>query len=159
MLSSPVGSTHDQTTSGVDDITAFGQHIWSNDVGRERPSPPFDSTLGRMTLGVACCHRLRAEHTVKGRGAWHAIIACGQHKHSNDVGCGMTSLPLDCTHSRTTSGVAFHHLVWAAHTVKRRRAWHAIIAFGQQKRSNDVGRGMKSPPLDCTEGRMTLGVA
>ena len=112
----------------------------------------MDGTLGRMTLGMACCHRLRTEHTVKRRGDWHAIIAFGQHKHSNNVGCGMTSPPLDCTHSRTTSGVAFNHLVWAAHTVKQRRPCHAIIAFRQQKISNDAGRGMKSPPFDSTHG-------
>ena len=29
-----------------------------------------------------------------------------------------------------SSGVACHHNPWKAHTVKRRQAWHAIIAFG-----------------------------
>ena len=32
-------------------------------------------------------------------------------------------------------------------------AWHAIITFGQHTRSNDVGRGMPSSPLDSTHGR------
>ena len=177
MTSPPLDCTHSRRTSGMachnrlwvahtikqrqawNEITTFGQHIRSNDVGRERPSPPLDDTLGRMTSGVACRHRLRAVHTVKRREAWHAIFAFGQHKHSKDVGCGMPSPPLDCTNSRTTSGVAFNHRVWAAHTVERHRAWHIIIAFGQHKRSNDVSRGMKSPPLDCMLGRMTLGVA
>ena len=57
--------------------------------------------------------------------------------------------------------------------VERRQAWHAIIAFmqhkrsndvergmpsiafRQHKRSNDVGHGMKSPLLDYTHRRMT----
>ena len=38
----------------------------------------------------------------------------------------MTSPPLDITQGRTTSGVACHHRLWAAHTVERRRAWHDI---------------------------------
>ena len=88
----------------------------------------------------------------------------------------MPSPHLDSTHGRTRSGVAFHHCLWAAHTVKRHRAWHAIIALGQHTRSNDVGcgmissplgsntrskdigRGMTSPPFDSTHGRMTSGV-
>ena len=37
--------------------------------------------------------------------------------------------------------------------VERRLAWHTIIALRQHKRSNDVRRGMTSPPLDCTHGR------
>ena len=141
------------------DITAFGQHIRSNDVGRERTSPPLDDTLGRMTSGVACRHRLRAVHTVKRREAWHAIFAFGQHKHSKDVGCGMPSPPLDCTNSRTTSGVAFNHRLLAAQTVERRRAWHAIIALGWQTRSDDVRRGIPSSRLGSTHGRTTSGVA
>ena len=57
----------------------------------------------------------------------------------------MTSPLLDSTHCRTTSGVACHHRLWAAHTVERHRAWHAIIAYGRQTRSNDVRRDMPSP--------------
>ena len=62
-------------------------------------------------------------------------------------------------HGRTTSGLAYHYLPLTANTVKRLRAWHAIIAFGQHTRSNDVGHGMTSPPLDSTHDRMTSGVA
>ena len=72
---------------------------------------------------------------------------------------GMTSPPLYSTHGRTTSGVAYHHHLWAAHTIKRRRAGHAIIAHGRQTRLNDVRRDMPSPSLDSTHGRTTLGVA
>ena len=92
------------------------------------------------------------------RRAWHDIIALGQHTRSNDVGCGIPSYTLDGKHGRTTSGVTCHHRLWIAYTVERRRVWHAIIAFGHLTRSNDVGRGMTSPPLDSTHGRTTSGV-
>ena len=89
----------------------------------------------------------------------------------------MPSSPLDSTHGRTTSGVAFHHGPSTTHTVERRwswhaiivfeladtvgrrRSWHAIISHGRQTRSNDVGGGMLSPPLDSTHSRTTSGVA
>ena len=46
-----------------------------------------------------------------------------------------------------------------ADPVGKRHAWHAIIALGRETRSNDVWRGMKSPPLDYKDGRTTSGVA
>ena len=139
-------------------------------------SPPLDNTHGRMTWGVEYHHRLWAAHTVEGRRAWHAITAFGQHTRSNDVGHGMPSSPLGSTHSRTTSGVAFHHHLWTTHTVgnvgrrmtsppldsthaQQRRVWHDIPAFGQHTRSDDVGRGMQSSPLGSTHGQITSGVA
>ena len=103
-------------------------------------SPPLDSTHGRTTLAVACHHRLWATHTVE------------QYR------CDMPSPPLDSTHGRMTSGRACHHRFWAAHTVERHRAWHSIIAFGKHTRSNDVGRGMTSPPLDNTHGQTKLAM-
>ena len=78
---------------------------------------------------------------------------------SKDVRRGMTSPPLDSTHSQTTFGVTYHHRLWTVHTVEKRRAWHAIITFGQHTRSNYVGRGMPSSPLGSTNGRTTSGVA
>ena len=159
MTSSPLDSTHDRTTSGVachhrlwvahtikqrqawNDITTFGQYIRSNDVGRERPSPPLDDTLGQMTSGVACRHLL------------------GQYTRSNDVGLGMPSSPLGSTNIRKMSVVACHHRPWTARTVGLRQAWHSIIAFEQHTRSNDVGRGIQSSPLGSTKGRMTSAVA
>ena len=128
------------------DITALGQHTRSDYVRRGMTSPPLYRTHGRTTSGVAFHHRLWTPHTVKQRRAWHSIIAFGQHTRSNYVGRGMPSSPLGSTHDRTMSGVASHHSPWTANTVKRRQAWHAIIAFGQHKRSNDVRRGMTSPP-------------
>ena len=159
MTSLPLDSTHGRTKLGMTchhrpctarmvgrrqawhDITALEKHNLTNDVMHGMTSPPLDRTHGRQ------------------RRAWHDNTALGQHTQSNDVRRGMTSPPLDRTHCRTTSRVACHHRIWAAHTVERRRTWHVIITCGQHKRLNDVGRGMKSSPLDCTEGRMTLGVA
>ena len=132
-------------------------------------SSPLDSTDGR-TSGVTCHHCLWTTHTVERRRtwhviiafgladtvgwrrAWHAIIALGRQTRSNDVRHGMSSLPLGRTDGRTASGVACHHRLWGAHKIERRRALHAIIAFGQHTRSDDVGRGMTSPPLDNTHG-------
>ena len=90
---------------------------------------------------------------VKQRRAWHAIIAFEQHRQSNDIRCGMPSSPLDGKHGRTTLGVACHHCLLAAQTVERRRAWHAIIALGLHTRSDDMGCGMTSLPLDNIYGR------
>ena len=124
MPSSPLGSTNGRTTSGVachhsawtthtieqrwtwHDITAFGQHTRSNDVGRGMPSSPLGSTHGRTTSGVTCHHRLWEAQTVEPRGAWHANITFGQHTRSNDVGRSMPASPLGNTHSRKTSSVA-----------------------------------------------------
>ena len=84
---------------------------------------------------------------------------------------------MDGKHGQTTSGVACHQRIWAAHTITRCRAWHAIIAFGlddtvrprrawhnisalgRQTRSNNVGRGMQTSPLGSTDGRTASGVA
>ena len=140
-------------------ITAFGQHTRSNDVGRGMPSLPFGITNGRTTSGVACHHRPWTAHTVERRRAWHAITALGQHTRSDDVGHDMTSPPLDCTHGLMTSGVARHHCPWTAHTVERRRAWHDITALRKYTRSDDVRSGMTSPPLGSTHDRTTSGVA
>ena len=71
----------------------------------------------------------------------------------------MTSPALDNTQGRTTSALACHNRLWAAHTVERRRGWHAIIAYGRQTRSNDVKCDMPSPPLDSTHGQTLSGVA
>ena len=76
------------------------------------------------------------------RRTWNAIIALGRQTWSNDVGHGMPLSPLGSKDGRTTSGVACDHRLWAAQTVERRRAWHAIISFGKHTRSNDVGHGM-----------------
>ena len=173
MTSPPVDSTHGRTMSGVachhrlwatqtverrqawHAIIAFGQHRRSDGVGRRIPSSPLASTHSRTTSGVACHHRLWAAHTAERRREWHDIIALGRQTRSNDVRLGMPSSTLGSTNGRTTSGVACHHSPWTANTVKRRQEWHAIIAFGKHKRSNDVGRGMPSYLLDVKHGRTT----
>ena len=89
----------------------------------------------------------------------------------------MPSSPLDSTNGRTTSCVACYHRLWTRshswmasvlayhhhplmkNAVKRRLAWHAIIAFWQHTRSNDVARGITSTPFDNTYGLTTSGVA
>ena len=71
----------------------------------------------------------------------------------------MPSSPLDGKNGRTMLGVAYHHRLWAAHTVRLRRALRAIIAFGQHTQSNDVARGMPFSPLGSTHGRTTSSVA
>ena len=149
-----LGTTHtEERHRAWHSIIAFGQHKRSDDVGRGMPSPPLDITHDRMTSGVGCHHRPSTMHTEGQRRAWQDLTALGQHTRSDYIGHGMTSPPLDSTHGLTTSGVACHHRLWEAHTIERCRVWHAIISFGKHTRSNDVGRGMTSMPLDNTHGR------
>ena len=118
MTSRHLDSTHGRTTSDVachhllyaartierrqarNEITAFGQHTRSNDVGCGMTSPLLDNTHGRTTLGVACHHRHWKAHTVERRQAWYVITALGLHARSDDVGHGRTSLPFESTHGR-----------------------------------------------------------
>ena len=162
--SPPLDSAHGKTASGIayhhrlwaahtverrrmwHYIISLGRQTRSDDVRRDMPSPPLDSTHGRTTSGVTCHHHLLTTHTVERRWAWHDVNAFGQHTQSNDVRRDMPTQPLDSPHGRTTSSVAFHYRFWAAHTVERRLAWRDIVTFRQHKRSNDVGRGMTSPP-------------
>ena len=126
-------------------IIALGRQTWSNNVGRGMPSLPLGSIDGRTASCVTCYHRLWPAHTVERRRAWHVIIAFGPHTQSNDVTRFMLSSFLDGKHDRTTSSVACNHRLWAAQTVERRRAWHAIIAFGKHTGSNDVGNCIPRP--------------
>ena len=141
MPSSLLSSTNGRTTSGMTCHLVFGKHTRSNDIG------------------MACPQRLRTAHKEGRRRAWHDITSFGQRTRSNNVGRDMSSPPLESTHGRPKSGVACHHHHWATHTVELRRACHAIIAYGQHKRSNDVRRDMPSSPLESTHGRTTSGVA
>ena len=159
ITSPPLDNTQGRQRRAWHDITALGLHIRSNDVGRGMTTRPLDSTHGRTKLGVECHHRLWAAQTVEQCRAWHAIIALGRQTRSNDVRHGMQTSPLGSTDRRTASGVACHHRLWAAHTVERGRALHAIIAFVQHTKSNDVWRGMPSSSLGITHGRTTSGVA
>ena len=144
MTSSPLDNTHGRTMSGV----PSHHRLWeAHTVERHRAWHAIIA-LGRQTpsttSGVACHHCLWAAETVERCLAWHVIIALERQTGSNDVRRHIPSQPLDSIYGRTTPGVACHHLFWAADTVERRRAWHAIISFEQHTRSNDVGRGMPS---------------
>ena len=153
MISLPLDSTHDLQRRAWHDITALGLHTRSNNVGCGMQSSPLGSIESRTASGVACHHRPWTANMVERCQAWHAIIAFGQHRGSDDVRRCMPSSPLSSTHSQMTSGVACHHRLWGAHRIDRCRALHAIIAFGKHTRSDDVGRGMTSPPLENTHGR------
>ena len=173
MPSSPLGSKNGRTTSGVachhhlwsahtverrralHASIALRQHTQSKDIGRGMTSPSFDSTHDRTTSGVTCHPRLWTAHTVERRWAWNNITAFGQHTRSNNVGRDMPLPPFDSTFCRTTSGVACHYRRWAADMVERCQVWHDITTLGLHARSDDVGRGMTSPPLDSTHGRTT----
>ena len=56
-------------------IIALGRDTRSNDVERDMPSTPWDSTHGRTTSGVAFYHSLWATQTVGRRQALHDITA------------------------------------------------------------------------------------
>uniref|UniRef100_A0A3Q7IUH9 Reverse transcriptase domain-containing protein n=1 Tax=Solanum lycopersicum TaxID=4081 RepID=A0A3Q7IUH9_SOLLC len=101
---------------------------------------PLENRYGRTTLGVACHHRLWTSR--------HSQTTSGLTR-SDDVGRGMPSSPLGSTDGRKASGVACHNRPWTAQTVGRRRAWHAVIALGQHKRSATVGRAytQRSGPM------------
>ena len=110
------------------------------------PSSSLGRTNGRTTLGVACHHSPWTANTVERRQACHAITAFGQHTRSKDVGFGMPSSPLGSTNGQTTSGVAYHHRLREAHTVERRRTWHAITALGLHTRSTMSGVALHHHP-------------
>ena len=122
-------------------------------------SLPLDSTHSRTTSGVECHYHPWTTQTVERRKAWHDITALELHALPDDVGRCMPSSPLDSTDGRTTLGVAWHHHLWTTHTVELLRACHAITAFGQHTRFNDVSCGMPSMHLGSTHGLTTSGVA
>ena len=157
--SPPLDSKHSLTASGI----KCTHRLWeAHTVERRRAWHAIIALAAHTVERRRAWHPIVAfglAHTVGGRRMWHAIRDLGRQTRSNDVRLGMTSSPLGSIDGRTASGVACHHRLWTAHTLERRQAWHAIIAFGQHKRSNDVGRGMTSPPLYCMHGRKTSGVA
>uniref|UniRef100_A0A494G8H6 Uncharacterized protein n=1 Tax=Solanum lycopersicum TaxID=4081 RepID=A0A494G8H6_SOLLC len=137
-------------------IIAIGKHTRSDDVGRDMPSLPLDSTHFGTT---SACTDGRMPST------WHAIFDFGLHTGTEDGKRGMCSLPLCCIYSRMKSSVACHHGALTAHTVVLRNvlygiialayhigiitsAWHAIIALGMNTRLDDVRHGMPSMQLD-----------
>ena len=164
MPSSPLGSTHGQTTSCVACCHPLGQHTRSNHVGRGMPTWTLGSTYGLMTLDMACSYFLRATHideaghdipssplgSTHGRTMsevayhhrpWIAYMV-GQRRVLHAI------LTLDKLYGRTTSEAEFHCVPWTTHTVGRSRVWHAIIALGQHTRSDNVRCDIPSFPLE-----------
>ena len=155
---SPLGSTNDRTTSGV----TCHHRLWTAHTVERRRAFHYRLWAAHTVERRLAWHAIIAfglADTVEWHRAWHAIIALGRETRSNDIECGMPSTPWDSIHGRTTSGVACYHRHWAAQTVGRRRAWHAITALGQHTRSDDVWRVTTSPPSNSTQGRTTWGVA
>ena len=159
MTSPPLDNTHGRQHRAWHDITTFGQHTRSAMSGMAFHHRPWKAlTVGNVGSGMKSTPLDRTHG--RQRRAWHDITALGLHtqsamsgmaKHQRPwrahtvsiVGRCMISPPLDSTHGHTTSGKACNHRLWAAHTVERRQAWHAIIALGRQTRSNDVRRDMQ----------------
>ena len=79
--------------------------------------------------------------------------ALEQHTPSFDVGCGIPSLPLDCTHRRTMSRVACHHPLKKTYTVGRGRIgmpswnfdsannqkWSAVACHYRSRKTHTIG--------------------
>ena len=122
-------------------------------------SLPLNCTERQMMSRVSCNYHLWKEHKVRRSKVFNAIITLVMNTQMNNVGRGILSPPVDSTHGWETSVMAWHDRPWTAHTVGRRRAWNEITALGQHTRSNYIGRGMTSLPLDSTHGRKTLGKA
>ena len=118
----------------------------------------LDNTYDRKSLSVSCYRRLLMSHMVGRRQSWNARMSLGQETRSDDVGRGMPSSFLDNIQGQTMSHVACYHCPWTEHTVRRRRAWHAIIYLRLHKQSKDVERVMLSSSFDFTHGRTTSGM-
>ncbi|TMW81339.1 hypothetical protein EJD97_010239, partial [Solanum chilense] len=120
------------TTSG----NAFHHRLWvaqrSDDAERDIPSSPLENTHDWMTLGVACHYRPLKAYTVGEHRACHVIIAVGQHIRSN-IWHGMPSSPLEAHTIELRQPrhgiITLHHSNLTAYRVRRRRAWHDIIAL------------------------------
>ena len=76
------------------------------------------------------------------------------------LAAAIPSSPLECTHSWTTSSVAFHHHRWKAYTIRWCQAWLVVISLRQHTRSDDVRRGFPAWSLGSIHGgRMTSDMA
>ena len=71
----------------------------------------------------------------------NAIIDLGMYTRSDDFERGMPSSSLE------------------RYTIKRRLAWHVIIALRKHTGLDDVRHGMSAWNLGNTHGQMTLGVS
>ncbi|TMW83197.1 hypothetical protein EJD97_002523 [Solanum chilense] len=159
MLSSPLGSTHRKTMSGVachhcneeaytvgrrqamHVIIFLGKHTRSNDIGSDTLLSPLDSTYDRTTSGVHTWsydvgHDVSSSLLGRTQTPMTSSVACHNFPQAEhiivDIGCGMPSSPLSSTHGRTTSG---------------------------DTSQDDFRRGMPSVPLGSKHGQTTSGVA
>ena len=125
---------------------------------------------------MACHHRPLTAYTVRRCRTWHIIIALGLHTQLDKVGSGNSivdlghytrseNIALDMPQSHlgkhTTDDIDLecHHPYWTTQIVRRRRARHAPMALGQQRRSDDIRHGMPSSPLGNRCDQTTLSVA
>ena len=102
------------------DIIDNARHAHSDEVGLGMPSWPLNSTHGRMMSGVECHHPPCTAHTNGVCGVWNLIIFIRPHIRSDEIGCGISSLPFDKTHDQIMLDVACHIRLWTTHIVERR---------------------------------------
>ena len=77
---------------------------------------------------MTCHYRLWKAHTFKQRRAWIEITALGLHARLDDVGCGMTSRPLDNTQLNYVKRGMISPPLYSTHG-RQCRAWHDITAL------------------------------
>ena len=120
------------------------------------PSWTLDNTPDQMISGVII---EIGQHIMSDDvGCGNSIISFVLHTQMNNIGRGIPLSHLDCTHGKTTSGMAGQHSSWKTKTVGRRRAWPNITALGKHKRLNDFRNGMTSWPLDSTHNQTMSGI-
>ena len=160
MPSLPMDNTDGRTTSGV---SCYHRPWLADTVRRHCPWKCHHPNWTAQTIGL---RRARHDMMSLGQHTWsddvdhgNVIISLGFHTQSNDVKRGMPSSPLGSTNGQTMSGLTCHHCPWEIPRVRQSKVWHGITSLGQHTRSNYVGRGMPSLPLDNTDGRTTSGVS
>ena len=110
-------------------IIALGLHIRSDDTGCGMPIWTLGSKNTQTTSRVTC-HSTWEAQKVEPHRALHDIF------------------PLDSTHGREMSTMACHQHPWTTHTIRLNQARHSLIVLGQHTRSDEVGRGIPSSPLE-----------
>ena len=91
------------------------------------PSWTLDNTPDQMISGVII---EIGQHIMSDDvGCGNAIISFVLHTQMNNIGRGIPLSHLDCTHGKTTSGMADQHSSWTTQKVGRRRAWPNITAL------------------------------
>ena len=157
MPSSPLESTHTQTTSDV----ACNHGPWTSHTFRQRRVCHANISLGLHTRSrnVLCGMTEYPLDNIHSRtmSVFHYIIAHRQITSSDDVGHGLSSYPLDNAHSRTKSIMTCHHHPWTVNTDIQCQALNAIIVFALHKWSDVVRRGMPFMSLREYIGSYDIG--